>query len=68
MAVAIIGQAERAGGRVRDRQIKKEREQAGGKAGERLERKEEESKREGNVHQIVPVTHVSPTISVTIPD
>lgn len=44
MAVAIIGQAERAGGRVRDRQIKKEREQAGGKTGERSERKEEERK------------------------
>lgn len=47
---------------------KKEREKEQGRTGERSERKEEESKREGDVHQIVPITHVSPAISVTIPD
>lgn len=47
MAVAIIGQAERDGGRGRDRKIKKrEREKVGGRTGERSERKEEERKRE----------------------
>lgn len=68
MAVAIIGQAARDGGRGRDRQIKKEREQAGGRTGGRSERKEGESNREGDVNQILPVSHVSPATFITIPD
>lgn len=69
MAVAIMGQAERDGGRVRDRQIKKERgnEQGGGQGRDQREKKEER-KTKRNCYQIAILTHVSSATSVTIPD
>lgn len=48
MVVAIIGQAERAGGRVRDRQIKKRREnkQEERRGGDRREKRKKVKERE----------------------
>lgn len=65
MAVAIISQAVRDGGRGRDRQIRKtkQREHGGGRTRERSQRKEKGSKRERerDVHHTVSVTLSSST-------